>query len=82
MISAWDRCIVAKNLPGAVNVPFVAGMNVLSLPTTCFNVSNTFELAPDLSASPVTNKPLGTEDYTVLAWMPSATARYGTGDAG
>lgn len=39
-MSAWDEMVVAKNMPGLHNVPYVAGMNVTPLPTTIFSVSN------------------------------------------
>lgn len=35
--------VVAKNMPGEFNVPYVAGMNVTNLPTTTFSISQSIE---------------------------------------
>ena len=39
VMSGWDKMLVAKTFPGLYNVPYVAGMNVTSLPTNTFAVS-------------------------------------------
>jgi len=44
-MSAWDEQLVAKTHPGKFNVPYVAGMNVTSLATNTFSVSNSFSAA-------------------------------------
>lgn len=42
VLSAWDKMCIAKHYPGTFNAQYVAGMNVSSLPTMTFSVSNTF----------------------------------------
>lgn len=80
ILTAWDEQLVAKCHPGEFNVPYVAGMNVSNLPTTCFTVSNSFSDANvygDFDQSP-----LGTSDYTLLMWSSSMTAFSGENTAG
>lgn len=80
MLSAWDQMIVAKNFPGQFNPPYVAGMNVTSLPTNSFSVSNALSDSNIYGQS--TDSPLGTAPYTLIMWCSSLTAFYGQGGAG
>lgn len=76
-LTAWDRMCVSKQFPGEHTTPYVAGMNTLSLPTSCFtsqlviNSANTYGDDSD--------NPLGHAPYLLLMWCPAMTAIYGTG---
>jgi hypothetical protein len=80
VMSAWDEMLVAKTFPGRYNVPYVAGMNVTSLPTNTFAVSQAIQEARQISNS--TDQPLGTHPYTLIMWCPAATAFFGAGADG
>lgn len=41
MITAWDKCLLAKFKPGTINTPVVAGMNVAPFPTLIARTSGT-----------------------------------------
>jgi hypothetical protein len=69
---------VAKTHPGKFNVPYVAGMNVTTLPTNTFSVSNSTATG-DVFNRQGDDQPLGTTTYTLMMWCPSLTAFYGSG---
>lgn len=50
MITAWDKCLLAKFKPGTINAPIVAGMNVSPFPTLVARTSGT-EAQADLYGS-------------------------------
>lgn len=79
-MSAWDRMIVAKNYPGKIKTPFVAGMNLMRMPSICCSVGGSIESANTLGQS--NQQDLGSSDVTVIMWCPSATAFFGTGGEG
>lgn len=71
---------LAKSAPGKIECPFVAGMNITSLPTATFSVAHTISKMGRLHVSEETGgipdyieKKLGNSDYILIAWMPIAT---------
>lgn len=80
VLSAWDEQLIAKQMPGQHNVPYVAGMNVTNLPTNCFSVSNS--LAEANRYTQPDNEPLGTSKYTIIMFSSSMTAFSGDGQPG
>lgn len=79
-MSAWDEMTVAKNMPGIHNVPYVAGMNVTSLPTTTFSISNSISTCYSITQGH--DVPIGSEDYTFISFCPAMTAYHGVGTPG
>jgi hypothetical protein len=55
-------------------------MSVSTLPTMTFKVSNSFGACNVLNEAD--EKPLGTEEYTLLMYMSTATAFVGSGQPG
>lgn len=79
VLSAWDRMVVAKNYPGQFDAPYVAGMNVCSVPTSTGRVATTFDQAFEFGGTGDVESKIGTKDYLVIAWSPSTTAFFGDG---
>jgi len=73
--------VVAKNYPGQFDAPYVAGMNVCSVPTSTGRVATTFDSAFEFGGTGDVESNIGTEDYLVIAWCPSTTAFFGDGGA-
>lgn len=80
VISAWDEMFLAKSAPGKIECPFVAGMNITSLPTATFSVAHGISQMGKLDSTDTTgNVPnyvqanLGSSDYILMCWMPVAT---------
>lgn len=46
--------LIAKTFPGLYNVPYVAGMNVTSLPTNTFAVSQAYAQSPEIGGDGTT----------------------------
>lgn len=74
LMTAWDEMLVAGAYPGQFNVRYVAGMNCTNLPTSTFSVSNTFSESHVKGDDTTATHPLGTNDYTLIMFCPSATA--------
>jgi hypothetical protein len=76
-MTAWDEMFLAKAKPGQIECPYVAGMNITSLPTATFSVAHTVSKVGKLQI--VAGRPtyseeeLGSTDYTMLLWCSSAT---------
>lgn len=79
ILSAWDRMTIAKNYPGQFEAPFVAGMNVSSVPTSTGHIATTFDQCFESGGTGVTESKLGTQDYLLVCWCPSTTAFFGDG---
>ena len=79
VLSAWDKMCIAKHYPGTFNAQYVAGMNVSSLPTMTFSVSNTFSTCATFGEACTIREPFGTHDYLLIMYSTSQTAFYGTG---
>jgi hypothetical protein len=70
---------IAKNYPGQFDAPYVAGMNVCSVPTSTGRVATTFDQAFEFGGTGETESKIGTQDYLLIAWCPSTTAFFGDG---
>jgi hypothetical protein len=60
VLSAWDRMVVAKNYPGQFDAPYVAGMNVCSVPTSTGRVATTFDQAFEFGGAGDVESKIGT----------------------
>lgn len=77
MVTAWDKCLLAKFSPGSINAPLVAGMNVAPFPTL-ISVTSGSETRADLYGQGF--QPIGTQDYLLIAYCPVASIFFGDGN--
>lgn len=66
ILTDWDLMTIAKNAPGTIDSPFVAGMNVTPMPTSTFSVASTLSQIYDVQASDLSQ--LGSREYTVILY--------------
>lgn len=78
LLSAWDKCILAKFAPGTIDAPIVAAMNVSPYPTMISSTSGSENRADKFGSGP---QPMGTFDYVLIAYSPVLSSFYGNGAA-
>lgn len=67
----------AKEFPGEINAPYVAGMESLTLPTSIFESNLSISRANDYNQA--FDSFIGEQPYVILMWCPAMTCIYGSG---
>jgi len=77
VLSAWDHMLLAKHFPGEFQAPYVAGMNVLPIPTGVAASSFRLDTAVQSSNLDGARAAIGSNTYLLVAFAPSFTTYFG-----
>ena len=78
LLSAYDQMVMQKYYPGTAVTPYVAVMNIMTSPSVTFTCASA-QTETEVIGSSLQSEPLGTADYTIIAFCPILSILHGRG---